>query len=126
MDKKLIDRGEQIRREVLGAEYMDKVNANVDDFNRPFQEFVAEYCWNTMWGDETLPRKTRSMLNLAMLMMANRQHELRLHIRAALRNGVTREEMRAIFMHVSVYAGVPAGVEAFRAAREVFAEDKSA
>lgn len=123
MDKQLWAEGEKIRREVLGDAYMDKALKNIDDFSRPFQELVAEFCWGAVWGREDLPRKLRSMLNLAVLMAMNRPQELRLHVRAALRNGVTKEEMREVFMHVAVYAGIPSGVEAFRIAREVFAED---
>ena len=91
------------------------------------QELVTEYCWGAVWGRDGLPRKTRSMLNLAMLTILNRPHELRIHIAGALRNGVTKDEIREVFMQVAIYAGVPAGVDAFRAAREVFAEqDKAA
>ncbi|MEA2933942.1 MAG: 4-carboxymuconolactone decarboxylase, partial [Variibacter sp.] len=82
------------------------------------------YCWGAVWGREALPKKTRSMLNLAMLGILNRPHELRAHLRGALRNGVTKEEIREIFLQLSIYAGVPAGVDAFRIAREVFAEDE--
>ncbi|MDP1585821.1 MAG: carboxymuconolactone decarboxylase family protein, partial [Bradyrhizobium sp.] len=95
---------------------------NADDFNRPFQELVTEYCWGAVWGREELPRKTRSMLNLSMISILNRPHELRAHIKGALTNGVTRDEIREIFMQVAIYAGVPAGVDSFRIAREVFAE----
>ena len=95
---------------------------NSDDFNKPFQELVTEYCWGAIWGREELPRKTRSMLNLAMISILNRPHELRAHIKGALTNGVTREEIREVFMQVAIYAGIPAGVDSFRIAREVFAE----
>jgi 4-carboxymuconolactone decarboxylase len=88
----------------------------------PMQELTTEYCWGYVWGREELPRKTRSMLNLAMISALNRPHELRLHIAAALRNGVTREEIREVFMQVAIYCGVPAGVDSFRAAKEVFAQ----
>ena len=91
-------------------------------FNKPFQELVTEYCWGAVWGREELPRKTRSMLNLAMISILNRPHELRVHIKGALVNGVTKDEIREIFMQVAIYAGVPAGVDSFRIAREVFAE----
>ena len=95
---------------------------SADDFNRPLQELVTEYCWGAVWGREELPRKTRSMLNLAMLSALNRPHELDLHIRGALRNGVTREEIREVLLQVAIYCGVPAAVDAFRTARKVFAE----
>jgi 4-carboxymuconolactone decarboxylase len=122
MDKKTFDTGMEIRTAVLGKSYVENSMKSADDFNRPFQEFVTEYCWGAGWGREGLSRKTRSMLNLAMLTILNRPHELRLHIRGALNNGVTKDEIREVFMQVAIYAGVPAGVDAFRAAREVFAE----
>jgi len=86
------------------------------------QELATEYCWGYVWGREGLPRKTRSMLNLAMISALNRPHELKMHIAGALRNGLTREEIREIFLQVAIYCGVPAGVDSFRVAREVFAE----
>jgi 4-carboxymuconolactone decarboxylase len=126
MDKKTFDTGMEIRTAVLGKAYVENSMKSADDFNRPFQEFVTEYCWGAGWGREGLSRKTRSMLNLAMLTILNRPHELRLHIRGALNNGVTKDEIREVFMQVAIYAGVPAGVDAFRAAREVFAEQAKA
>lgn len=122
MDRELRDQGLQMRRKVLGAEYVDKSFATADDFNRPFQEFLTEYCWGAIWTRPGLPPKTRSMLLLAMLPALNRAHELKLHIVGALNNGVTRDEMREIFMQVAAYCGAPAGVEAFKVAREVFAD----
>jgi 4-carboxymuconolactone decarboxylase len=126
MDQKTFDTGMEIRTAVLGKAYVENSMKGADDFNRPFQEFVTEYCWGAGWGREGLSRKTRSMLNLAMLTILNRPHELRLHIRGALTNGVTKDEIREVFMQVAIYAGVPAGVDAFRAAREVFAEQAKA
>ena len=122
MDKKTFDKGVEVRTAVLGKPYVENALKNVDDFNRPFQELVTEYCWGAVWGREELPRKTRSMLNLAMISILNRPHELKLHVRGALTNGLTKEQIREIFIHMSIYAGVPAGVDAFRQAREVFAE----
>ena len=122
MNKELFEKGLAIRKSVLGAEYVEKSIAAADDFNRPLQELVTEYCWGAVWGREQLPRKTRSMLNLAMISILNRPHELRVHIKGALVNGVTKDEIREIFMQVAIYAGVPAGVDSFRIAREVFAE----
>ncbi len=87
---------------------------------------MTEYCWGAVWGREGLPRKTRSILNIAMITILNRPHELRLHIAGALRNGVTKDEIREVLMQVAIYAGVPAGVDGFRAAREVFAEQAKA
>ncbi len=122
MDQATFERGVQIRSATLGEEYVQKSLRAADDFNRPFQEFVTEYCWGAIWGRDGLPRKTRSMLNLAMLCALNRPHELRLHIGGAIRNGVTIEELQEVFMQVAVYVGVPAGVDGFRVARELFAE----
>ena len=122
MDKELLARGLEVRKAVLGKDYVEKAMQSADDFNRPFQEFISEYCWGAIWTREGLPRKTRSMLNLAMLTALNKPHELKLHIGGAIINGVTREEIQEVFMQASVYCGVPAGVEAFKIAREVFAE----
>ena len=122
MDQKTHDKGLEIRKAVLGEAYVANALKNADEFNKPFQELVTEYCWGAVWGREELPRKTRSMLNLSMISILNRPHELRAHIKGALTNGVTRDEIREIFMQVAIYAGVPAGVDSFRIAREVFAE----
>lgn len=122
MDKELLARGLEVRKAVLGKDYVEKAMQSADDFNRPFQEFISEYCWGAIWTREGLPRKTRSMLNLAMLTALNKPHELKLHIGGAIINGVTREEIQEVFMQAAVYCGVPAGVEAFKIAREVFAE----
>ena len=116
----LFKRGLEIRKEVVGAEFVDKTFASADSFNMPMQELVTEYCWGAVWGREDLSRKTRSMLNLAMISILNRPNELKLHINGALRNGVTKEEIREIFLQVAIYGGVPAAVDSFRIAREVF------
>lgn len=124
MNRKNYDDGLGIRREVLGAEYVDRAiaAAEKDPFSRTLQEFVTEYCWGGVWTRPGLERKTRSILNLGMLTALNRPHEIKLHVRGALNNGVTREEIAEIFLQAGVYAGVPAAVDAFRAAKEVFAE----
>ena len=122
MDKTTHDKGLEIRKAVMGEAFVTNALKNVDDFNKPFQELITEYCWGAIWGREELPRKTRSMLNLAMLSILNRPNELRAHLRGALTNGVTRSEIREVLMQVAIYAGVPAGVDSFRIAREVFAE----
>jgi 4-carboxymuconolactone decarboxylase len=122
MDKKTFDRGLEIRKSVLGSEYVDKAFAAADDFNRPLQELVTEYCWGAVWGREELSKKTRSMLNLAMISALNRPHELKAHIKGALVNGVTPVEIREILLQVAIYCGVPAAVDSFRLAREAFAE----
>lgn len=122
MDKQRFETGLEIRKSVLGKEFVEKSFAAADDFNREQQELVTEYCWGAVWGRPGLDRKTRSLLNLAMISSLNRPHELRMHVAGALRNGVTREEIKEVFLQVMIYAGVPACVDSFRIAREVFAE----
>jgi 4-carboxymuconolactone decarboxylase len=122
MTKDLFERGLAIRKSVLGAEFVDKAIAAADDFNRPLQELVTEYCWGAVWGREELPRKTRSMLNIAMLSTLNRPHELKLHVQGAIRNGVTKEEIREVLLQVAIYAGVPAAVDSFRIAKAALDE----
>ena len=122
MDKAAYDKGLAIRTAVLGKDYVNNAMNNADAFNQPMQDLLNEYCWGTVWGREGLPRKTRSMLNLAMIPILNRPHELKAHIKGALNNGVTKEEITEIFLQVAIYAGVPAAVDAFRIAREVFAD----
>ena len=121
-NKDVFETGLKVRSEVLGAEYVDAAIKGADDFNRPFQEFITEYCWGAVWGRPGLPKKTRSMLNLAMLTALNRQTELKLHLRGALRNGVTKDEIAEVLLQTAIYCGVPAAVEAFRTAREAFKE----
>jgi 4-carboxymuconolactone decarboxylase len=122
MDQKMHDKGLDVRKAVLGEAYVTNALKNVDEFNKPFQELLNEYCWGAVWGREELPRKTRSMINIAMISILNRPHELRAHLRGALNNGVTRVEIREILMQVAIYGGVPAAVDSFRVAREFFAE----
>lgn len=122
MSEHLFETGLAIRREVLGAEYVDANLANADDFTRDFQRLLTEYCWGAAWGRGALTRRDRSLLNLAMLGTLGRADEFKLHLRGALRNGCTREEIQDTLIQLAVYAGVPAGVEAFRHARAVFAE----
>ena len=122
MDKPTFDKGLTIRRDVLGAEFVDHAFATADDFNRPLQELVTQYCWGEIWGRSGLDRKTRSLLNLAMLSALNRPHEVKMHVRGALKNGVTKEEIKEVFLQVAIYCGEPAGVDSFRIAREVFKE----
>ena len=124
MDKQLMDKGLAVRREVLGDEYVDRAMKNVDDFNKPFQEMVSEYCWGQCWTDETLSRRERSILNLGMLAALGKPHEFELHFRAALGNGLSKEELRAVLMQIAVYCGVPAGVDCFRIAKQVLGESK--
>jgi 4-carboxymuconolactone decarboxylase len=122
MDKKTYDRGLEIRKAVLGKDYVDNALKTADAFNQPMQDLVTEYCWGAVWGREGLPRKTRSMLNLAMISILNRPHELKAHVRGALTNGVSKAEISEIFLQVAIYGGVPAAVDSFRIAREVFKE----
>ncbi len=122
MDKQRFELGVEKRKAVLGADYVDKTLAAADDFSRPFQEMMTEFCWGFGWGDDTLDPKTRSMLNLTMIAALNRMHEWELHFRGAITNGVTREELRAVLHQISIYCGIPAGVECFRIAKRVLAE----
>ena len=119
----MYDRGLKVRREVLGADYVDKQIASADDFNRPMQNLVTEYCWGAIWNRPGLDRRTRSMLNLAMLTALNRPNEVRLHVRGALNNGVSREEIQEVLLQTTVYCGVPAALESFRIAAEVLKEE---
>jgi 4-carboxymuconolactone decarboxylase len=116
------ERGVQIRQEIFGKELTDAQLANADDFNRLIQDLVTRYCFGEVWGRELLPRKIRSMLTIAMLAALGRDNEIRVHVRGALANGVTREEIGEVLLHAAIYAGVPAGVSGFRCAGEVFAE----
>lgn len=122
MSDELYETGLAIRREVLGDEYVDAALAGADDFTRDFQHMVTEYCWGAAWGRGALTRRDRSLLNLVMLGALGRAEEFKLHLRGALKNGCTREEIKDALIQLTVYAGVPAGVEAFRHARSVFAE----
>jgi len=116
------DAGLAVRRDVLGAEYVDSSINNADDFTKKLQDFVTEHAWGTVWQDETIDRKTRSMINVALLAGLPRHEELRLHLRGALTNGVSKDEIASILLHIGVYAGAPCAVSAFKIAREVFAE----
>ncbi|MGE4278774.1 MAG: carboxymuconolactone decarboxylase family protein [Magnetospirillum sp.] len=122
MDRELYEQGLKIRREVLGAEYVDKSIASADDFNRPMQELTTTYCWGAIWGRPGLDRRTRSIINLSMISALNRPHELKLHIAGALTNGLSKEEISEILLQIAVYCGIPAGIDAFRIARQVFEE----
>jgi 4-carboxymuconolactone decarboxylase len=122
MNKELFERGLQARREVLGAEYVDASIRNADDFNMPMQELVTQYCWGDVWNRPGLDRRTRSFLNLAMITALNRPHELKLHVKGAINNGLTKDEIREVFLQAAIYCGVPAAIDSFRVAREVFKE----
>jgi len=120
--KETYERGIEIRREVLGAEHVDRSLAAVSDFARPVQELVTEYCWGSVWSREGLPRKTRSLLNLAMLTALNRPHEFGVHVRGALANGATVGEIQETLLQTAIYVGVPAALESFRLAEAIFRE----
>jgi 4-carboxymuconolactone decarboxylase len=126
MNDDLFETGLAVRKSVLGAEFVDKALASADEFNMPLQRLVTEYCWGAVWGREELPKKTRSMLNLAMLSILNRPNELKAHVRGALRNGVSKTEIREVLLQVAIYGGVPAAVDSFRVAREAITEYEQA
>ncbi len=123
MGNERFEAGLAVRREVLGREYVDKSFAEADEFSKPIQELSTEYCWGEIWTKPDLPRKTRSLINIGMISALNRPHELKLHVRAALRNGCSKEEIRAVLMQVAIYCGIPAGIDGFRIAKEVIKEE---
>lgn len=122
MTDDLFERGLKIRKEVLGAEHVEKSLASADEFTQPMQDLVTRYCWGEVWNRPGLDKQQRSMINLAMISALNRPHELRLHVRGALNNGLSRETIREILLQVAIYCGVPAAIDSFRTAREVFEE----
>jgi 4-carboxymuconolactone decarboxylase len=122
MGQDRFDKGMALRKQVLGAEYVEKSMAAADDFSRPMQELSTEYCWGYVWTRPGLELRERSLINLAMISALNRPHELKLHVKAALNNGLTREQIREVLLQVAVYCGVPAGIDSTRIAREAFAE----
>jgi 4-carboxymuconolactone decarboxylase len=124
LNKELFEKGMKIRREVLGAQHVDKSMAAADDFSRPLQELVTEYYWGEIWSRPGLDRRTRSMINLAMLTALNRPHEVKLHVRAALNNGLSKADIMEVFLQAMIYCGVPAAVDSFRIAQEVFKEEE--
>jgi 4-carboxymuconolactone decarboxylase len=122
MNEALYERGLERRKATLGADYVDNALSKATEFSKNFQSFITEYCWGAAWGDDRLNAKTRSMLNIVMIAALNRMHEWELHFRGAIRNGVTRDELDALITHVTIYCGVPVGVECHRIANRVFAE----
>ena len=116
----MFNKGLDIRRSVLGAEYVDKSIQGVSDLTIDMQELVTQYCWGEVWGRPGLDRRTRSFLNLAMITALNRPHELKLHIRGAINNGLTRDEIKEVFLQTGIYCGVPAMIDSMRSAKEVF------
>ena len=125
MNQELFDKGLKVRREVLGAEYVDNALRNADDFSRPIQELVTQMAWGEIWTRPGLDRRTRSFMNLAMITALNRPHELKLHVRGALNNGLTKAEIMEAFLQTAIYCGMPAALDSFRVAKEVFAEQKA-
>jgi 4-carboxymuconolactone decarboxylase len=120
---KLYDDGMKMRRAVLGDAYVDRATQSADQYSKPLQELVTEYCWGAVWTRPGLERQQRSILNLGMLVALNRMHEFKLHVRGALNNGLTREQISEIILQTAIYCGVPAAIDAMRNAREVFAEE---
>ena len=120
----LFEKGLEVRRAVLGKDFVDKSISDADDFTRPLQELITEYCWGSVWARPGLPRKTRSLINLAMLTALNRPHEVKLHLRGALNNGCSKEEIMEVLLQTAIYCGVPAAVDSFRTAKQFFQESK--
>jgi 4-carboxymuconolactone decarboxylase len=125
MTSELFEKGLKVRREVLGAEYVDASISQADDFSRPLQELVTEYCWGNVWSRPGLDRKTRSLLNLAMLTALNRPHEVKLHVRGALNNGCRKNDIMEVLLQAAIYCGVPAAMDSLRCAKEIFQELES-
>ena len=126
MPTELFEKGLAVRKEVLGAAYVEKSISGADEFAMAMQQYATEACWGLIWTRPGLPRKFRSIVNIAMISALNRPHELKLHIKSAFNNGVTKDEIKEILLQVACYAGVPAGIDSFRIAREAFAEMESA
>lgn len=122
INRELFEKGMAVRKEVLGADYVENSISKADDFTRTMAEWSTAYCWGTVWNRPGLDRRTRSLLNLAMIAALNRPHELKLHATAALGNGVTEDEIKEVFLQVAVYCGIPAGIDSFRIAREALKE----
>ena len=125
MDEKLFEKGMEKRKKVLGKDYTENVMANTDDLNDTFQKAMTEWCWGFGWGDETIDMKTRSMMNLTMIAALGKMHEWELHCHGALKNGVSKEEIRSILHVIGIYCGVPQAMECFRVAKKVFDEKKT-
>ena len=116
------EKGLAIRKQVLGEAYVNHSMNNADDFNLPLQELVTEYCWGAVWGRDELSKPERSLINLAMISALNRPHELKLHVKGALRNGLSKTQIREVLLQVAIYCGVPAAVDSFRIAKEAILE----
>jgi 4-carboxymuconolactone decarboxylase len=120
--RETFERGMAARREVLGDAHVERARAQVSELSRPIQELVTEYCWGEIWTRDGLPRATRSLINIAMLTALNRSHELAVHVRGALNNGVTEQEIQEVLLQTAIYVGVPASLESFRVAERVITE----
>ena len=116
------EKGLAVRKQVLGDDYVNQALANADEFSQPLQDYVTEHAWGAVWVRDGLSKKQRSMVTLSILVAINRPHELKTHIKGALNNGLTREEIREIFLQAAAYCGAPAAVDAFRTAKELFQE----
>jgi len=121
-EESLFEKGLKVRKEVLGEDYVNKSIAGADEFTRTMAEWSTEFCWGALWTRPGVDRRTRSIVNLSMIAAINRPHELKLHVKAALKNGLTKDEIKEIFLQVAVYCGVPAGIDSFRIAKEAFKE----
>ena len=118
----LFERGLKVRKEVLGEDYVNKSIAGADEFTRTMAEWSTEFCWGALWTRPGVDRRTRSIVNLSMISVLNRPHELKLHVKAALKNGLTKDEIKEIFLQVAIYCGIPASLDAFKTASGVFKE----
>lgn len=121
-DGGLFERGLKVRKEVLGEDYVNRSIAGADEFTRTMAEWSTSYCWGALWTRPGLARRERSIANLAMICALNRPHELKLHVKAAVKNGLTKDEIKEVLLQVAVYAGVPAGIDSFRIARDALKE----
>ena len=125
MNQELYEKGQQLRRQILGDRYVDAAAKNTTEFNRPFQELIAEYVWGTLWSRPGLDHRTRALINLGMLTALGRTEEVKIYLRAAANIGVTPEDVREVFMQAAVYCGIPAALDSFRVAEQIFAEQKN-
>jgi len=126
MNRELYEKGQKIRREVLGDAYVDAAAKSTTDFNRPFQELIAEYVWGTLWSRPGLDRRTRALINLGVLTALGRTEEIKIYLRAAPNVGVSEEDVREVLMQTAVYCGIPAALDSFRVAQEHFASGAKA
>lgn len=125
MNRELYEQGQKVRREVLGNEYVDNAAKNTTDFNRPFQELINEYVWGTLWSRPGLDRRTRALINIGMLTALGRTEEVKIYLRAAPNIGVTKEDVREVLMQTAIYCGIPAALDSFRVAEQLFREQEA-